>query len=302
MVSFFFSYAHKDEQYRDELEIHLAMLKREGTISAWHDRRIDAGSELHDEISEHLEQANIILLLVSPYFLASDYCYEREMARALERQRNGEAVVIPVIVHPCDWKTAPFSHLLATPTDGKPISKFPNLHDAYLSIVTDIRQAISKMGMTSPKKDTARPDRLKPPRAVPQKRSSNLRVKRDFTEHEQDEFLDQSFEFIANFFEGSLDELKTRSPGIDVRFKRIDVRQFTAAVYRNGSKRTACRISFGAKSGFGNGITYSSSESESGVNEILSVENDGHTLLLKPMWSFQGGSGHLTQEGAAEHL
>ena len=88
MVSLFFSYSHRDEEFRDELEIHLAMLKREGSISAWHDRRIDAGAKLHDDISEHLETANIILLLVSPSFLASDYCYEREMTRALERQKK----------------------------------------------------------------------------------------------------------------------------------------------------------------------------------------------------------------------
>ena len=88
MVSLFFSYSHRDEEFRDELEIHLAMLKREGSISAWHDRRIDAGAKLHDDISEHLETADIIWLLVSPYFLASDYCYEREMTRALERQKK----------------------------------------------------------------------------------------------------------------------------------------------------------------------------------------------------------------------
>jgi hypothetical protein len=303
MVSLFFSYSHRDEEYRNELETHLAMLKREGSIAAWHDRRVDAGTELHNEISEHLEQANIILLLVSAYFLASDYCYEREMTRALERHKKGEAVVIPVIVHPCDWQSAPFRHLRATPTDGKPISKFPNLHDAYLAIVKDIRQAISKIGTARPKKDTPETDLPKLRGVVSGKRSSNLGIKRDFSDHDQDQFLDSSFEFIANFFESSFEELKGRNAGIDVRFKRIDARQFSAAVYRNGSKRASCRIWLPGRAEFGGGIAYSSSESGSGMNEILNVENNGYTLLLKPMMNWRGSdSERLTQEGAAEHL
>ena len=73
-----------------------------------------------------------LLLLASPYFIASDYCYDIEMKRALERHHKGEARVIPVILHPCDWQNTPFGKLRATPPDGKPVSKFPNQHDAFL--------------------------------------------------------------------------------------------------------------------------------------------------------------------------
>src|SRR5213080_3948433 len=107
MVAVFFSYSHKDEDLRDQLETHLAMLKRQGVISAWHDRRLIAGSDIDTGITEELEGADIILLLVSPDFLASDYCYGVEMTRALERQAAGEARVIPVILRPCEWKQAP---------------------------------------------------------------------------------------------------------------------------------------------------------------------------------------------------
>ena len=121
MTELFFSYSHNDEALRNELETHLSMLKRQGVIAVWHDRRIGAGQEVHGQISEHLERADIILL-VSPYFLASDYCYETEMTRAMERHHQGTARVIPVILHPCDWQGAPFGKLLAVPTDGKPVS------------------------------------------------------------------------------------------------------------------------------------------------------------------------------------
>lgn len=134
MVSIFFSYSHRDESLRDELEKHLAGLKHQGLIDTWHDRRITAGEEVDDAISEHLEKADIILLLVSPDFIASDYCYSIEMVRALQRHNNGEARVIPVILRPCDWKDLEFGKLLATPKDGKPVTKFPNQDEAFLEV------------------------------------------------------------------------------------------------------------------------------------------------------------------------
>src|SRR5204862_4845362 len=115
-------------------------LKRQGVIDMWHDWRIGAGKEVDREISEHLEEADIILLLVSPYFIASDYCYEVEMKRALERHEQGEARVIPVVLHPCAWQGTLFGKLMAVPTDGRPISKFPNQHDAFLEVTNAIRK------------------------------------------------------------------------------------------------------------------------------------------------------------------
>ena len=88
--SVFFSYSHKDEALRDQLETHLAMLKRQGVILTWHDRRLVAGDNIDSGIAKELDQADIILLLVSPDFLASDYCYGIEVARALERHAAGE--------------------------------------------------------------------------------------------------------------------------------------------------------------------------------------------------------------------
>src|SRR5688500_16580070 len=101
MTLVFFSYSHKDEQLRDDLEVQLTMLKREGLIEAWHDRRIPAGSHLDDAISSKLEEAEVILLLASPDFLASEYCWGTEVRRAMERHEAGEAVVIPVVLRPC---------------------------------------------------------------------------------------------------------------------------------------------------------------------------------------------------------
>lgn len=308
MMSVFFSYSHIDEELRNELEVHLAMLKREGLIEAWHDRRIGAGKELHDDISEHLDSAQVILLLVSPYFLASDYCYNVEMKRALERHLGSEARVIPIILHPCDWTGAPFASLRATPQDGKPISKFPNIHDAFLAVTQDIRAAIAELRHLAPRAANAAPVAVAPI-AVPtsrasEPRSSNLRLKRPFTDRERDQFKEEAFDFIANFFENSLAELRSRNRGVDSTFRRIDANKFSAAVYMNGEKQDSCRVWRGGQ--FSGDIAYASGDTgpENSYNESLSVVDDGFSLMLRPIgMRLNGGRAEfLSQQGAAEHL
>lgn len=306
----FFSYSHKDEALRDELEIHLAALKRQGVIETWHDRRIEAGQPVDHVINHHLERADIILLLVSPYFIASDYCYDLEMTTALKRHAAGSARVIPVILHPCDWRHLPFGNLLATPTDGKPISKFPNQHDAFLEVSTAIRIAAETAnakaeqvnGALTSQKSVTGSGELAP---VPQIRSSNLRVKKTFTDHDRNRFQTEAFEYLANFFEGSLKELASRNAAIETEYRRIDANQFIAAVYASGSEVNACRISLGDQRSFVGGILYSGGRgSGTGFNESLSVNDDGYTLFLQPlgMASFgQQRNQKLSLEGAAEY-
>lgn len=143
--SVFISYSHKDEDLRKELDIHLANLKRQGRIQAWHDRAIEAGNEWEVEISQQLEAAEVILLLISPQFIASNFCYEREMYRAMQRHEEGTARVVPIILKPCDWKDMPFSKLQALPKDAKPITKWDNQDEAFLNVVEGIRRAVESL-------------------------------------------------------------------------------------------------------------------------------------------------------------
>jgi len=142
----FYSYAHKDEKLRDQLETHLSTLKRENRISAWHDRRITAGTEWKGEIDENLKSSSIILLLVTANFLASDYCNDVELRYAMGQHEQGKACVIPVILRPCDWKTAIFAKLQALPTDGKPVINWKTRDDALLNVVEGIRKALNELG------------------------------------------------------------------------------------------------------------------------------------------------------------
>ena len=297
----------KDEDLRNELEIHLTMLKRQGIITTWHDRRIVAGSEIDSTISQNLESAKVILLLVSPYFLASDYCYDREMARALQKHDAGEARVIPVILHPCDWHSAPFGKLLATPTDGKAVSLFANQHEAFAAVTKDIRRAVESFGLSRPAQEgqpvISIPSAVSAAHAAP--RSSNLRVKRAFSDHEKDEFLETSFEYIARYFEGSLSEIEQRNAQIQVKFRKLSNSRFTAAIYANGVRASSCTIWLGRESHFSKGIFYSASEttSENSFNDCMNAEDDGYTLHLNAMgMSFSPiQKDHLSQEGAAEY-
>jgi len=127
-----FSYSHADEALRNELEKHLSPLKRTGKITTWHDRRIVPGQEFERKIDHYFSQADIILILISSDFIASDYCYQVEMKNALERHDRGEAVVIPVILRNCAWHQLEFGSIMAATIDGKPITKFAT-HDTFRS-------------------------------------------------------------------------------------------------------------------------------------------------------------------------
>lgn len=305
MANVFFSYSHKDEALRDELEVHLAMLKREGAISAWHDRKILAGDDLSGQIHARLNDAQVILLLVSPDFLASAYCYDVEVKRAMQMHEEGRARVIPIILRPCDWQSStPFAKLLAAPKDGRPVTKWPDRDEAWLDVVHQLRAALPKPAQAE---STRAPAARMRPAAADGPRSSNMRIRKEFSEADKDSFLDEAFEYMARFFEGSLAELQQRHDGLQTKFKRIDGRTFTAAIYQHGKAVGRCAVRLGGSRGFGGGITYSHDDSgtANSFNESLSVEASEQAMFLRPMGMASAWAGdekgRLTFDGAAEY-
>ena len=141
----FISYSHKDEALREKLGTHLSLLRRQGIIDEWHDRRIGAGQEWAGAIDQHLNSAAVILLSVSADFLASDYCYDVEMTRALQRHDSGDARVIPVILRSVDWRGAPFAKLKALPRDGKPVKAWTDEDEAFTDVARGIREAVEAL-------------------------------------------------------------------------------------------------------------------------------------------------------------
>jgi hypothetical protein len=147
-VSIFYAYSHKDEALKERLDAHLAILRRQGFISTWHDRKIGPGQEWAQEIYEQLDSADLILILISANFIASDYCYDREMKRALERHTARKARVIPIILKPVLWRIAQFARLQALPRDGKPIVLWRNQEEALADVAEGIRRAIASVGVS----------------------------------------------------------------------------------------------------------------------------------------------------------
>ncbi len=142
-LTVFYCYSHRDEDLRNELHKHLKLFERQGLIRSWHDRRIGPGQEWATEIDEKLNRAEIILLLVSADFLDSDYCYEIEMRRALERHALGDARVIPIILRDVAWQGAPFGKLQALPTDAMAITSWINRDQAFANVAKGIRTVIA---------------------------------------------------------------------------------------------------------------------------------------------------------------
>ncbi len=149
-VEIFFCYAHKDEEFLNKLKAHLIPLYREGLVDLlWHDRNISAGTEWEREIDTYLNKSQIILLLVSPDFIASENCYSIEMKRALERHEQKEARVIPIILRRVHWHQLPFGRHQAVPTDGKPVKSWQDEDEAFFNVVEGIRNAIEELAVQS---------------------------------------------------------------------------------------------------------------------------------------------------------
>ena len=309
MAKLVFSYSHVDETLRNELEKHLSPLKRQGLIETWHDRRIVAGQEFDKKIGQHFEEAELVLLLVSTDFINSDYCYDVEMMRAVERHNLGQAIVIPVILRPCHWHDLPFGNLLAATPDGKPVTQYPSMDEGFFHVVSAIKGALKML----PNSDCAAPVASAGPLVVAPvqpimttaPRSSNLRIKKEFTDRERDRARADCFDFVAKYFANSLEELKRRNPDIEVDFRRIDANSFDAAIYVSGKRQCGCGIWMGGRN-FGGDILFShSGVSQTSFNESMSIHDDGYSLGFKPLGFAHLGRDSqqfLNYEGVAEYF
>ena len=144
-LKLFYCYAREDKALRDELDVHLSSLKRQNIVTSWYDGAINAGSDWEKEIDTHLREAHLILLLITPHFMASDYCYSVEMQRALQRDKDGTARVIPIILRRTFWDGAPFSHLQFLPMDAKPVTQWADRDEAFWDITVGIHKTVTEL-------------------------------------------------------------------------------------------------------------------------------------------------------------
>src|SRR5260370_4017724 len=142
-LNVFCCYAHEDQELLAQLKRHLAPLQRQNLITIWSDKDINAGIEWEKELDKHLECADIVLLLISPDFMDSDYCYGTEMVRTLARHNESSTVAIPILLRPTLWQNSLFAKLQIIPTGAKPVTSWSNQDEAYYDIAQHINRVIS---------------------------------------------------------------------------------------------------------------------------------------------------------------
>lgn len=309
MIKLVFSYSHADESLRNELEKHLSPLKRQGIIDTWHDRRIMPGEDFTQAIDTSFTDADIILLLVSADFINSDYCYEVEMQNALNRHKAKDAVVLPVILRECMWHDMPFGHILAATVDGKPITEFPTLDQGF----TQVAQAVSRISKDlSPKPLLQNPiaQEQVPPAQVSSGfsssiRTSNLAIKKHFTDQDYDQALREGAHYMANFFRNSMEELVERNPELQHHFLQKNAEAFECTLYHSGNKISFCGIWLDSGTWGTNSICYNSQGVQPGsYNDSFNVADDGNIIGYKNLMGVGSYSGRqdelFTAEGMAE--
>lgn len=223
----FISYSHADERYLERLHKHMTLLQREGSIETWTDHLVVPGAKLDNEVSRALGRCDLFISLVSPDYLASNYCYEKEFEEALRMAESSHLIILPIILEPCDWLSSPFRQFLALPKDGKPISEWANSNVAFLDVVSGIRRIVSagtaQVGVVS--------GEVAP--AVPSGR--RIKIKQEFDSIQRGEFIDHAFSVIGEYFKGSCDELN----GIEdlrAKYHRMSDSAFTCTVVNRGIK------------------------------------------------------------------
>uniref|UniRef100_UPI0039C64D2D tetratricopeptide repeat protein n=1 Tax=Anabaena sp. CCY 9402-a TaxID=3103867 RepID=UPI0039C64D2D len=165
-IEVFISYHQEDEELWKKLETHLASLRREKIITTWSNRKIVPGQEIEAEINKYLKRAGLILLLVSPDFIASDYHWTVEVTRALEQDAKGKARVIPVLLRHADWDNPPINKLSPLPSNRQPIKSkgWTDQDEAFLEVVKGIRQEVARLVASStyspPKESSANQEPL----------------------------------------------------------------------------------------------------------------------------------------------
>lgn len=298
----FISYSHRDAASLERLHVHLATLLREGRIHTWFDREILGGDNIDDEIKRELEAAGLFLLLISPDFIASDYCVEQEMRRALERHDAGSARVVPIILQPCDWASIPsLRRLKALPKDGNPISEWANANTAFLDVVQELRRILNveepKTATTTPPKDLL---------TSAQPSISRYRVQRDFDDIDRGQFRDIAFAAIRDYFRRAIQEI-SEIEGLRGRFIDLGATAFGSTVINRGRQYGTAHITVHCGKGkYSLGdiyFSFSENAKENTANGGFNVASDEYDQFLTvTMHMFGRNVERLNPDQAAEYL
>lgn len=314
MTTGFISYTHADTALKDQLVQHLAPLQREKLIDIWHDGLLRPGEHLDPTVQAALAASDLVILLVSAAFIASEYCYEQEMMRAFARQRDDKARVIAIILRPCQWKGVPvgdgqsLSEFVALPKDGKPVVSWLDTDTAFDNAVGAIRDMLKADRPSSA--HTIDRGTIKPQAAIttppPVNATNLLGIAAKPTDLDRDRFLREGFQTTAALFEQKLAELKASDPRIDTDFERIDSRSFAASAYLDGKRVGQVSIWHGGDM-WRNALCLSydtATSTRNSMNDWLPIEDTPHGLAFgaRNAMSHVRPDGPLDAAGAAAYF
>lgn len=269
----FISYSHKDQNYLERLKIHLAQMRREGLISDWTDQEIHVGSSLDDVIGTALSSSELFLALLSPDYIASNYCYNKEFKEAQKMQDEGKLIIVPVIIEPCEWQKTPFGNLKAIPKDGKAVSDWTNPNNAFLNVIDELRR------LTTFSKSSVDVEHISP--ATVEKLARNYKVKKNFSEVDNYNFKERSYEEIKNYFQSSISELDSVE-NLQARLTNEGKGFFTALISNRANNHNSyltIQIGNDGQRHFGD-LSYSFSEqvmtNSVQMDKVYKIENDDY--------------------------
>lgn len=313
MTTGFISYTHADNALKEQLVRHLAPLRRERLIDLWHDGMLRPGEHLDPAVQAALAASDVVILLISADFIASEYCYEQEMLRAFARQRQGTVRVIPIILKPCQWKGVPIgdgetlSEFVALPKDGKAVISWSDTDTAFdnaVGAIRDMLKAGTDFSSVTPNPSAGTSIAARPA-TTPVRSSDLLGITAKPTDLDRDRFLRNGFASIAMLFEQRLAELNASDPRVDTDFERIDSRSFAASVYLDGKRVGQVSIWHGGDM-WRNALCLSydtATSTRNSMNDWLPVEDTPDGLAFGARNAMSGRTdGPLDADGAASYF
>lgn len=227
----FISYSHNDNNYLDQLHKHLAQLRRDNVLTDWTDNDILPGSAIDDQVIASLRSSDLFLAILTPDYINSGYCYEKEFKLAQELQKSGDLTIVPVIAEPCDWLSTPFQQFKALPKDGKPITDWNNKNTAFLDVV----QALRKLIAGSNTVEATLPHHKSAP-------SRNYKIKKDFDSIQKMDFVEKTFDEVMEGLEKNVAELNDLE-NIQAKITQKEKEQFTALLVNRNKINTESTLS-----------------------------------------------------------
>ncbi|MBF9254230.1 toll/interleukin-1 receptor domain-containing protein [Pontibacter sp. 172403-2] len=186
---------------------------------------------------------------MSPDYIASNYCYEKEFQRAIQLQEERKLIIVPIILEPCDWLNTPFKDFKAIPTDGKPISTWANVNTAFLNVTENLRKLIVSAGQTEVSVAVSSNSGFKSGR--------NYRVKKDFDTIEKLEFKEKSFKELTDLLKRYMEEINVLE-NIKTRIYKDAPSEFECMIVNRNKIGSECllKVSFDSSSSTNSGYAF----------------------------------------------